>query len=289
MSELRTITAELIKPVAAPALGAAPMLQWIEIASLRADPRYQRDLRQENVRAIQRIAEAFDWSKFSAVHVAPIEGGLFAIIDGQHRAHAALACGLEKVPCLVTHMTLKQQASAFAAINGLATRVTPVQIFRAALAAEEGWATTLRKVCEDANCRAVSYNSSAAHKKPGDVFCIAYLRALIDRRGIVATTSALAILRRSEGIGDKVETYAYALFRPILEALASRPHALKAPDRAVDLLELFNFDKFEREVNAQILDARRKGEKTVGRVELLEATIGTALDRGFAMTGGRAA
>ncbi|WP_279483435.1 DUF6551 family protein [Aureimonas sp. SK2] len=287
MAELRTITADLVKAVPAPALGAAPMLQWIDIAHLRADPRYQRDLRPDNVRAIQRIAESFDWSKFSAVHVAPIEGGLFAIIDGQHRTHAALACGLEKVPCLVTHMTLKQQASAFAAINGLATRVTPVQIFRAALAAEEAWALKLLEVCEKADCKAVTYNTSSVNKRPGDVFCITYLRTLIERRGTETTTLALTILRKTEGVGDKVEFYAYALFRPILEALASRPHALKNPQAAIDLLELFNFDKFERDVSAQILDARRKGEKAIGRVELMEAVIGTALDRGLNMTGAR--
>ena len=38
---------------------------------------------------LRRIAEQFDWRLFAPVIVAPIEGGLFAVIDGQHRTHAA--------------------------------------------------------------------------------------------------------------------------------------------------------------------------------------------------------
>ncbi len=288
MSELRTIDGSFACPASPPDPGSPPMLQWIEIALLRVDPRYQRDLRPDNVRAIGRIAEGFDWSKFSTVHVAPIEGGLYAIIDGQHRTHAAAAIGAEKVPCQVTHMNLRQQASAFAAINGLAMQVTPIQVFRAALAAEEAWAVEVRKVCEDAGCVAMTYNISQRYKKAGEIHAIGYLRKLIGSRGAGTATKALGILRRAEGVGDTIEAYAYGRFRPILEALASRPHALRAPDRAVDLLELFDFGKFEREVDRMADDTRRTGGKAVGRAELMEAVVGTALDRGLSLSGGAA-
>ena len=119
MSELRPILRDLPRP---PSIepGPAPMLQWIDIELLVVDESYQRELRADNMKAIRRIAERFDWSKFSTVHVAPIEGGRFAIIDGQHRTHAAAACGFSQVPCQVTPMDRTRQAAAFAAINGLA-------------------------------------------------------------------------------------------------------------------------------------------------------------------------
>ncbi|GAB5376491.1 MAG: hypothetical protein AcusKO_29530 [Acuticoccus sp.] len=50
--------------------GAVPMLQWVPIELLVVDETYQRPLEPANLKAIQRIADAFSWSKFSTVHVA---------------------------------------------------------------------------------------------------------------------------------------------------------------------------------------------------------------------------
>jgi hypothetical protein len=65
-----------------------------------------------------------EWAKFSPVIVAPVEGGMFSIIDGQHRATAAMLRGIEKVPCEIVHIDRARQAEAFAAINGNITRVS---------------------------------------------------------------------------------------------------------------------------------------------------------------------
>ncbi|MEA2772249.1 MAG: hypothetical protein QOD93_5211 [Acetobacteraceae bacterium] len=74
---------------------------------------------------IARIAEYFEWSKFSPVIVAPVEGGLFSIIDGQHRATAAALRGVPEVPCEIVHIDRTRQAEAFAAINDNTTKVPP--------------------------------------------------------------------------------------------------------------------------------------------------------------------
>ena len=95
--------------------GAAPILQWIDIADLVVDDTYQRDLGRGNWKAIRRIAVAFKWSRFSPVFVSPVEGGRYAVIDGQHRAHAAAICGFPQVPCQIVPMTLEEQAASFAA------------------------------------------------------------------------------------------------------------------------------------------------------------------------------
>ena len=113
--------------------GAPPMLDWIEIDKLVVDEDYQRELKKANWAAIRRIASCFRWSRFSPVFVAPVEGGKFAIIDGQHRTHAAAICGFKTVPCQIVQMSKDEQAASFAAVNGMVTKITSLQLFKAAL------------------------------------------------------------------------------------------------------------------------------------------------------------
>lgn len=138
--KLRPVCIEKQSPVGDVDPGAAPMLQWLPISSLVVDDGYQRDLKAGNWKAIRRIAAAFSWSRFSPVFVAPVEGGLYAIIDGQHRTHAAALVGIDTVPCQIVQMDPREQAASFAAINGLVTKVTIWNIYKAALAAGEAWA-----------------------------------------------------------------------------------------------------------------------------------------------------
>lgn len=77
-------TAGFQPPAVTPDMGAAPMLQWVPIADLVVDDRYQRRIAGAGRSNVRRIAEGFCWSKFAPVIVAPVAGGKFAIIDGQH-------------------------------------------------------------------------------------------------------------------------------------------------------------------------------------------------------------
>ncbi len=61
------------------------MLTWVENAPMVVDDSYQRAMGSLAWRHIIAIADNFDWSKFTPVIVAPVEGGFYAIIDGQHR------------------------------------------------------------------------------------------------------------------------------------------------------------------------------------------------------------
>ncbi len=81
--------------------GPAPLLQWVKIAELVVDDRYQRPIYGAGRVNVRRIAEAFSWAKFAPIVVSPVEGGRFAIVDGQHRATAALLRGIEAVPAQV--------------------------------------------------------------------------------------------------------------------------------------------------------------------------------------------
>jgi len=116
-------------------LGPAPQLQWIAIEQLVIDDSYQRDITKQGRGNVRAIAENFSWTFFAPVIVSPIEGGRYAIIDGQHRTTAAALVGAKEVPCALVIADRVTQAKAFRAINAQITRMHPLQIFQARLAA----------------------------------------------------------------------------------------------------------------------------------------------------------
>jgi hypothetical protein len=111
------------------------MLQWLKITDLVVDPTYQRPIVGTGRRNVTRIARVFSWSCFAPVVVSPVEGGLSAIIDGQHRTTAAALVGLETVPCQIVIAGREEQAAAFKAINGVTTPISRMALHAAALVA----------------------------------------------------------------------------------------------------------------------------------------------------------
>ena len=127
--------------------GPAPFLEWIEIEKLVVDSAYQREIGRRGTLNVCQIAENFDWSKFAPVIVAPIEGGQFAIVDGQHRTTAAILRAQKKVPCQVVQADRAKQAAAYAAVNGNVTETTAQQLYHAKVAARDPQALILADVC----------------------------------------------------------------------------------------------------------------------------------------------
>lgn len=155
-----------LRPVAVPApladpvvRGARPHLGWVEIEKLRIDDRYQRPLQRHNWNAIRRIAQGFDWSLFTVVDIAPAGEGLFSVIDGQHRVHAAAMAGIDKVPVRIVTEPVAGQARAFMGINGNVTAITPFHVLRASLAASEPWAIAADQALARAGCRLMTASS----------------------------------------------------------------------------------------------------------------------------------
>ena len=157
-----------------------PIVSWVPIRRIRIDDSYQRGLLKRSWRAIDRIAEHFDWARFTPVLLAPIEGGLFALIDGQHRTHAANIAGHDEVPAMIVGMTKAEQARSFSWVNGSVAAITPLHIYKAALAAGETWALGSRDVVEEAGCRLMTSNKSAIQKRPGEVFAIKLIRSYVE-------------------------------------------------------------------------------------------------------------
>jgi hypothetical protein len=277
---MRSITVTGQKRPAQVDAGPAPMLQWIRIEHLVVDESYQRELGAANWKAIQRIAAQFRWSRFSPVFVAPIEGGRFAIIDGQHRTHAAAICGMAEVPCQVVQMTVEEQAASFAAVNGLVTKVTLWQIFKAALAAGQPWAVACEKICADGGCRLMTSNRPTEQKKPGQIFALALIRRYYERGAGLMVTLALKSLRASE-IGAEAASYANDLLRPWLDAVVDRPWLADVNGLAAFLDEFDVYAAIDRAAE----NAKRKqrlGFAGVSRFELAAIEIGEGLDKAFA-------
>jgi hypothetical protein len=121
---IKRIAAPFLTPDTKPSkLGEHSSLTWLPKILLFVDARYQRQATGRNsLRMIRRMIEEFAWSKFQPITVAEIrEGshsGHYAVIDGQHRAIAAIALpSVTEVPCWIVN-------AAGGAINHLPPRQT---------------------------------------------------------------------------------------------------------------------------------------------------------------------
>lgn len=203
--------------------GPAPMLQWVPVDRLVIDEDYQRPLGRANWTAIQKIAANFAWSRFHPLLVAPIEGGRFAVIDGQHRAHAAMLCGIPEVPAVAVMVGVVEQAKAFAWVNSQAIRVSVFHIYKAALASGEDWAVRADAAVSAAGCRLMTLHASSAHKKPGEIYCLGVIRKAIEAGHDTAVTAALAAICEVPRLGGSAASFTDYLLQPWIGAVAAQP------------------------------------------------------------------
>lgn len=121
-------------------------LQWVETQKLHVDDRYQRLVSDRGRRLIRRLINDFDFSKFGAIVVGRSEDGKLSILDGQHRALAALVLNIGWIPATITKAELQDQASSFVAINADRTGVVAIDKFRARVTAGENTAVELSNI-----------------------------------------------------------------------------------------------------------------------------------------------
>lgn len=185
------------KPSSSFAPGPAPQLLWVEIKHLVVDPSYQRDIGKRGAANVRQIAENFDWSKFAPVIVAPIEGGQWAVVDGQHRTTAAMLRDIEKVPCQVVQADRVQQAAAYAAINGNITKTTPQQLYHAKLAAGNADCIALDEVCAAAGVEIVRRNLVMKRVQVGQTQAVGALSRCLRDYGSATLITALQCITQS--------------------------------------------------------------------------------------------
>ncbi|MGR3593022.1 MAG: hypothetical protein ACU0BO_13745 [Limimaricola soesokkakensis] len=201
-----------------------PALQWIPIERLVIDDRYQRPLLEANWEIIRRIARSFTWTRFSPVMVAPVEDGRFALIDGQHRTHAAALVGHTAVPGAINHhLDPAAQAAAFAGINGDMTRVHPIQVFKAALAAGEAWAVECQQVVAKAGCQLMTVQASSEKRQVRQVYAVSAIRQMVAAGHGELVTRSLTALARSTFGANFTDAWTNETLKPLLSATIAVP------------------------------------------------------------------
>lgn len=232
----------------------APTMEWVDLDRCVVDTRYQRDITRGGRAAIQRIAEGWDWTKFQPILCAATTDGMLAIVDGQHRAHAARVAGLSRLPALIVPMTPAQQAEAFRAVNADTVRLNRANVFKARLMAGDQLAVEAARAVQDAGCRLMTYTPSAAQRRPGDIFAHALILGMVDAGEAEAVTVGLRAIRESKtGSDDRdacnhhhLRVYDQRVLTVWLKPLATSQRFLRIPDLA-DVFDSIDFeDEYER-------------------------------------------
>ncbi|SHF67028.1 ParB-like nuclease domain-containing protein [Loktanella atrilutea] len=214
------------RPVLVAKPGPIPELSFLSIDKLLIDGDYQRPLNPSNWKAIERIAAAFNWAHFTPIIAAPTDQGLFSVIDGQHRTHAALMIGAATVPAMIVTLSESQQARAFSAINGQITAISGFHIYRAALVAMEPWALACREVVAQGGCELMVYQPHGASKKPRQIYTISLIRRHVDAgRGAMVSAALRAMLHCP--CTDTVAIWGNAWLSPWFAVLQTRPRSLQ--------------------------------------------------------------
>lgn len=220
-------------------VGDRPELQWLKIAKLRIDPRYQREIGRRGGDNIVAIAPSFKWAKFAPVVVAPIEGGLFAIIDGQHRTTAAALRGFESVPCVIIQVDQAEQADAFVAINANVTAMSPLQLHAARLAAGNSGAAELTEVCHAADVTICRYPVPANKMKPGETLAVGMLQSVLAKFGREVLFAALCCITKTRrGNPGMIRKQIVQALCAVLEAESAW---LADRDRLIFAMQTFDF------------------------------------------------
>lgn len=209
---------QIPQPMARDITEPAPVIQWLSMDQLVIDERYQRPLQAANWTAIRKIAAEFMWSRFSAVLVAPIEGGRYAIIDGQHRVHAAAMIGIKQVPAMIVMIRAEEQAKAFVDVNTKTVRIHANTLFKAALAAGDDWAVRAQAAVQAAGCRMLTHPTPMQDRKPGDVQSIMLIKGLIEEGRDWAVTVSLKALMDFEP--TNAVNFSDAVLKPLMSAVA---------------------------------------------------------------------
>lgn len=242
-----------------------PMMIWAKIDDLVIDRRYQRAITAKGKSAIQRIAHNFDWRKYQPILVAPAQGGKFAVVDGQHRAHAAALCGIEQIPAMTVPMTPKEQAAGFAAINRDRISIDNLSIYRAELHAGAEWAVTLKATVEAAGCTVATSMPSSIKKKPRVIYAVSLIRKMIETGEGEAVTAGLQAITQSDGC-EELENYSGPVISVWLRALATNQRFL-----SLDLASAFDEIDIVNILDQSKIKARQTGQS--GRHLAIQSVI----------------
>lgn len=228
--------------------GAVGRFEMVPINRLVVDDTYQRSVTTSSARNIRRICKSFDWAKFLPVIVTH-DGETYSVVDGQHRATAALTLGIAEVPCYVLACSASEAAAAFAAINGNVTPMQPIDIWFAELAAGEATASELQAVLDAAGVKVTRKKEGYL---VGETRSIGVLRRALTNYGNALLTTILQCIVET-GNGNPGMIYG-AVVNGIGNSIRTKPEMLANPSRLFEVFDRIELAEVARQ--AQIEYAR---------------------------------
>ncbi|QIR85035.1 DUF6551 family protein [Paracoccus sp. AK26] len=211
----------------------------VPVESLVIDRLYQRALSAKGRSTVARIISDFSWLKFGAISVSHHDGKL-AVIDGQHRAIAAAAIGINHVPALVSLADASgaAEADAFVGINDVRTTVTPVDKFRAKVAAGDPQAVELADILRELDISTDIVPGTPL--RPRQTRSISALYKLIKAHGRGIVFTSLEILL--DGQEDNPEALSSLNIQAVAEVTERVVKAGGDIDRLARVIEETDFD-----------------------------------------------
>lgn len=163
-------------------LGERPQFRWVSPSELWVDEDYQRKLGRASPKLIRKIVEEFSWNKYKPPIVTEVDGRLHCV-DGQHTAIGALTRGIPQIPVFVTKMgEFHKRADAFVGHNLDRIKLTPFDVFKGQLKANNPLALDTQRVCDRAGIKLVQQlNLLLVAPEVGETSCVRKIQALVGK------------------------------------------------------------------------------------------------------------
>lgn len=174
-------------------LGPTPELIWVLKEDCYIDERYQRKITTNGISLINKIVREFVWAKFHPLISGPRTKDGYPIIDGQHRLEAALRHPLvDKVPLwVVGTKDVADQAQTFVGSNRDRQAVAAINIFWAAVAANEEDALRIKLLCDEAG---VLVGDRGGPQPARTTICLDVIQRSAEKYGPELVIQALKVL-----------------------------------------------------------------------------------------------
>lgn len=184
----------------------APKFRQVELASLRVDSAYQRNLNRARA---TRIAKDYNPFVFGALAVNERRAGQLYVFDGQHRLEAARILGMEKVPCLVySGMSRQEEALAFYHLDTKRVSLHAMDAFRALILARDKDALAVDRIVR--SCGFTFETGAARYLAPRRIAAVHATQEIYAKGGEEALRTTLELI---DGVWPLEENMAA---RPIL-------------------------------------------------------------------------
>lgn len=160
-------------------------VKWVPIDDLVVNPKYQRNINRAHV---NKINEHFDAHCVTPIRTCLTDIGN-EIVDGQHTWEVLKLQGWRAVPTISLNggTTEKEAASYFGTLNSGRKGLRPIEMFHAAVAAENPRALELKRICASAGLQVTG------SKGPNSIAAVRAIEEIYEDGGEAALKNALYV------------------------------------------------------------------------------------------------